>query len=265
MKLGFIGVGNMAKAIIEGLLTAGKAAPQDILVHSAHRANYEKYAEEKGLQACLDNNEVVSQADYVFLAVKPLMAAEVLAEIKENVLKFKPVLVSMLSGVSLDDLTTFIGSQEIEILRIMPNVNVAISQGMTATVGNQALSSAHYREITKVLSEVGQVTSLPEKDFSTFVALAGSSPAFVYFYIDSMARAGVKHGLKKEQAVQIAAQAVLGSAANVLQGAKSPQDLVDDVCSPGGTTIAGLLAMEEAGLMRAVVKGIDATIAKDQE
>ena len=115
------------------------------------------------------------------------------------------------------------------------------------------------------MEDIGQTIALKESDFSTFVALAGSSPAFVYFYIDSMAKAGVKYGLKKDAAVKIAAQAVLGSAANVLQSSKSPQDLVDDVCSPGGTTIAGLLAMEEAGFMRAVVKGIDATIAKDQE
>lgn len=265
MKLGFIGVGNMAKAIIEGLLAAGKVAPADIYIHSAHAANYESYAAEKGLTACKDNTAVALEADYVFLAVKPLTAGEVLREIADYLVEAKPVVVSMVSGVSLAELTDFIGAPEVEVVRIMPNVNVAISEGMTAMVANDAVSDEHYQELTAVLNQLGQTTNLPEADFSTFVALAGSSPAFVYFYIDSMAKAGVKYGLKKDQAVQVAAQAVLGSAKNVLQSSKSPMDLVDDVCSPGGTTIAGLLAMEEAGFMRSVVRGIDATIAKDQE
>ena len=111
---------------------------------------------------------------------------------------------------------------------------------------------------------IGQTEILTEKDFSTCVALAGSSPAYVYFFIDAMSRAGVKYGLKKDQATKIAAQAVLGSAQKVLADQKTPMQLVDDVCSPGGTTIAGLLAMEEAGFMTAVIKGMDATINKDQ-
>lgn len=265
MKIGFIGVGNMAKAIIEGILVAGKISSQDIYIHSAHANNYENYAKEKKLVACADNNEVVQNSDLVFLAVKPLAAGKILEEIKDNVLEKKVVLVSMLSGVSIEDLESFVGSDQVELLRIMPNVNVAINQGITALVGNRSLTDEHYQQAQSILGDIGQTIALKESDFSTFVALAGSSPAFVYFYIDSMAKAGVKYGLKKDAAVKIAAQAVLGSAANVLQSSKSPQDLVDDVCSPGGTTIAGLLAMEEAGFMRAVVKGIDATIAKDQE
>lgn len=265
MRIGFIGVGNMAKAIIEGILVAGKIPSQDIYIHSAHTNNYENYAEEKKLVACVDNNEVVQKSDLVFLAVKPLAAGKVLEEIKDSVLKKKVILVSMLSGVSIEDLENFIGSDQVEFLRIMPNVNVAINQGITALVSNRSLTDEHYQQAQSILGDIGQTIDLKESDFSTFVALAGSSPAFVYFYIDSMAKAGVKYGLKKDAAVKIAAQAVLGSAANVLQSSKSPQDLVDDVCSPGGTTIAGLLAMEESGFMRAVVKGIDATIAKDQE
>src|SRR5699024_4207962 len=121
----------------------------------------------------------------------------------------------------------------------------------------------HYQQAQSILEDIGQTIALKESDFSTFDALAGSSPAFVYFYIDSMAKAGVKYGLKKDAAVKIAAQAVLGSAANVLQSSKSPQDLVDDFCSPGGSSIACLLAKYGAGFRRAVVKRIYATIAKD--
>lgn len=265
MKIGFIGVGNMAKAIIEGILAAENVPASDILIHSAHPANYEQYAQKWGLTACANNNEVAQQADLLFLAVKPLMAGEVLSDIKKTIITAHPVVVSMLSGVSLAELEQFIGTKNVEILRIMPNVNVAINQGITALVGNGSLSSAHLQQAQSLLSDLGQNISLDEQDFSTFVALAGSSPAFVYYYIDSMANAGVKYGLTKNAAVKIAAQAVMGSAANVLQSEKAPRNLMDDVCSPGGTTIAGLLAMEEAGFTRAVIEGIDATIAKDKE
>ncbi|GBG95500.1 pyrroline-5-carboxylate reductase [Ligilactobacillus salitolerans] len=265
MKVGFIGVGNMAQALIKGLLHAQAVSGSEIFIHSAHRANYEPYAAKYDLHACADNSEVVTNSDYVFLAVKPLAAGPILAEIKPALLQKKPVVLSMLTGVKLSELENFVGESDIEFLRIMPNVNVAINQGATALVGNAALTKEHLSAAQKLLAALGQTTALSEKDFSTFVALAGSSPAYVYFYIDAMAKTGVKYGLTKKQAVQIAAQAVLGSAANVLASDKSPQDLIDDVCSPGGTTISGLLAMEEAGFMTAVIKGIDVTIAKDQQ
>ena len=110
----------------------------------------------------------------------------------------------------------------------------------------------------------GEALAVAEKDFSIFSALAGCAPAYVYYFIDALSRAGVKHGLKKSEATKIAAQTVLGSAQKVLSASLSPMDMVDQVCSPGGTTVAGLLAMEEAGFMTAVVKGIDAAVAKDQ-
>jgi len=106
---------------------------------------------------------------------------------------------------------------------------------------------------------------LPEKDFSNFTALAGSSPAYAYLFIDSIARAGVKNGLPKDLATQIAAQAVLGSAAMILESAENPWTLIDRVSSPGGTTVAGLIALEDEGFISTVVKGIDATIIKDIE
>ncbi len=265
MKIGFIGVGNMGKAIITGLLRKGNVLAENILVHSAHPANYETYAKKYGLTPCLNNVEVANQADYLFLAVKPGSAPEILAEISGALQEKKSVVISLLSGVGLTDLENYVDSTQVEFLRIMPNVNVAIGAGITAFKGNTVLTKEHLETAHQLLEDLGSVVELEEKDFSTFVALAGSSPAFVYFYIDSMARAGVKYGLTKKQAVKVAAQAVLGSSANVLQSEKSPQDLVDDVCSPGGTTIAGLLAMEEAGFMKAVVKGIDATIAKDRK
>lgn len=264
MKLGFIGMGNMAKAIIKGLAQTDALKHTEIYVHSGHLENYATFAKQYGLKICQSNLDVAKQADFLFLAIKPLVLKEVLLELKETLQVNKPVIISMVTGVSLAEISQTLEDEHLPLLRIMPNVNVEINEAMTAVAFNQALSQVDYQTCVTLLEKLGQVIELPEKDFSTFVALAGSSPAYVYFYIDAMARAGVKYGLSKQQATKISAQAVLGSAKKVLLSDKTPMELVDDVCSPGGTTIAGLLAMEEAGLMTAVVKGIDATIARDR-
>lgn len=263
MKIGFIGVGNMAKSIITGWLTKKVFEPGDILVHSAHRNNYEEYAQKTGVIACTSNAAVVEKADIVLLAVKPFVLASVIDEIRD-VTTGKKLIISMASGVSLEEIATQFKSKKIPTIRIMPNVNVEINEGMTAFVRNDAVSDIIYEQTKSLFDSLGRTLEIPEKDFSIFVALAGSSPAYIYYFIDAMARSGVKYGLTKKQATEISAQAVLGSAQKVLVGTKSPMDMVDDVCSPGGTTIAGLLAMEEAGFMTAVVKGIDATVLKDQ-
>lgn len=263
MKIGFIGVGNMAKAIIQGLLKAG-FSEKDIYIHSKHKENYDEYAKEFGLNSCDSNTEVIKMSDYVFLAVKPIILEQVLLEIKEEI-KVKPVkLISVVTGISLREIEQKLDQVNIPIIRTMPNVNVEINQGMTAVSANDATTPEIFDNVLKLFKLLGEITVLEEKDFSTFVALAGSSPAFVYFFIDSLARAGVKYGLSKKEATKIAAQAVLGSAAKILQSDKNPWDLVDEVSSPGGSTVAGILAMEEAGFMTSIIKGVDATIKKDK-
>jgi len=132
-----------------------------------------------------------------------------------------------------------------------------------ATLGVTASTTKSLAAALRVFNTIGSTTTLAEDQFGVFSALAGSSPAYIDFFIDSLSRAGVKHGLSKDQATQIAAQATLGSAKMVLESDKIPFALIDQVASPGGSTVAGLLAMEEAGLMTAVVKGIDATIKRD--
>lgn len=265
MKIGFIGAGNMAQAMIAGLLKAKAVAGTDILVHGGQPAHYEPYAKQVGVVAMSSNQAVAAAADLVVLAVKPQLAKDVLDEIRVSLTpSHQPVLVSLMTGVSLLQIEGFLGTKDYPLVRTMPNVNVAINAGMTAYAANPA-AAAQLPAVLALLEALGETIQLPEADFSTFVALAGSSPAFVYLFIDALARAGVKYGLNKQAATKIAAQAVLGSGAMVLASDASPFDLIDKVSSPGGTTVAGVLAMEEAGLMTAVVKGVDATIAKDQE
>ena len=263
MTIGFIGAGNMARAMISGLLAKKAVAPTDIVLHGGQPLHYEPYAAKIGAKALASNQAVAETADIVFLAVSPKLGEPILQAIGSTLKKRHVPVVSMLTGVSVATLEEALGSHDQPVLRIMPNVNVAINAGMIAYAANDAVAG-QLDGLLDLLNVLGKTVSLPEEQFSTFVALAGSSPAFIYLFIDSLARAGVKYGLEKDQATAIAAQAVMGSAKNVLASDQSPVDLIDQVSSPGGTTVAGLLAMEEAGLMTAVVKGVDATIAKDR-
>ena len=263
MTIGFIGAGNMARAMISGLLAKKAVAPTDIVLHGGQPLHYEPYAAKIGAKALASNQAVAETADIVFLAVSPKLGEPILQAIGSTLKKRHVPVVSMLTGVSVATLEEALGSHDQPVLRIMPNVNVAINAGMIAYAANDAVAG-QLDGLLDLLNVLGKTVSLPEEQFSTFVALAGSSPAFIYLFIDSLARAGVKYGLEKDQATAIAAQAVMGSAKYVLASDQSPFDLIDQVSSPGGTTVAGLLAMEEAGLMTAVVKGVDATIAKDR-
>lgn len=263
MTIGFIGAGNMARAMISGLLAKKAVAPTDIVLHGGQPLHYEPYAAKIGAKALASNQAVAETADIVFLAVSPKLGEPILQAIGSTLKKRHVPVVSMLTGVSVATLEEALGSHDQPVLRIMPNVNVAINAGMIAYATNDAVAG-QLDGLLDLLNVLGKTMSLPEEQFSTFVALAGSSPAFIYLFIDSLARAGVKYGLEKDQATAIVAQAVMGSAKNVLASDQSPFDLIDQVSSPGGTTVAGLLAMEEAGLMTAVVKGVDATIAKDR-
>lgn len=260
MKIGFIGVGGMARAIIGGLIQARTFAPTEIVVHSHRQESYQPYAQEHGLVAALSNQKVVQASDLVVLAVTQNVAPAVLKEIKADLTG--KVLISIVAGLSLGDIADLVGEM-VPTLRTLPNVNVEVGAGMTAVAANTALTGDDLTAALRVFNTIGDTTELAEDQFGVFSALAGSSPAYIDFFIDSLSRAGVKHGLTKAQATQIAAQATLGSAKMVLSSNKIPFELIDQVSSPGGSTVAGLLAMEEAGLMTAVVKGIDATIKRD--
>ncbi|GAB6093485.1 pyrroline-5-carboxylate reductase [Furfurilactobacillus curtus] len=264
MQLGFIGVGGMAQAIISGLIKTDTVVASDILVHSPHPAHYQEFAEATGIQQADSNAAVVAASDFVVLAVVPGAAQAVLKEIRDELNDHQKVLISIVAGLSLQAMEEVAG-YDLAVLRTLPNVNVAIGAGMTAIAANNNLTGAKLADAKGLFDAIGSTSALPEADFSTFSALAGSSPAFVDFFIDTLARAGVKHGLTKVEATRIAAAVTEGSAKMVLASDKTPFDLIDQVSSPGGSTVAGLLAMEEAGLMTAVVKGIDVTIKRDQE
>lgn len=260
MKIGFIGVGSMAQAIIQGLLKAKLVPAENILIHSAHQAHYENYADKFGLTPQATNLDVAKNSDFVVLAVVPAIAKAVLAEIRSALTKDK-VLVSIVSGVSLERLAE-LTNYDLPILRTLPNINSEFGQGMTAVAVNENLAGDQKDQALSIFKATGEISELPETLFPVFSAISGSAVAYIDFFIDALSRAGVKYGLSKEAATKIAAQTTFGSADALMQSGKTPAEMIDKVCSPGGDTIAGALAMEEAGFLSSVVKGIDATIDK---
>lgn len=261
MKIGFIGGGQMAQAMVAGIRNVHP--DQEILIHGGSQRTT-NYAKEANLTYVVSNQMVAEGSDVIILACLPQHLAQVATEIKD-VLN-KQVIISVLGGVSLATLTAHLGEQ-IAISRVLPNTPVSVNLGTIAYSHNAQLlaRSTEVNLVDTLIQQLGQGYPISEAQFSVFSALAGSSPAFIDLFIDAMAQAGVKHGLPKGQAVAIVTQTMLGTATQVKLSSQSPRDLAAAVASPGGSTIAGFLAMEAAGFPTAVVAGIDATIAKDQQ
>lgn len=266
MKIGFIGTGNMATAIIKGIVAKNFIAAEQIYLMDVDRSKAELLAIELGTHVIQSVESLIESVDFVVLAVKPNIIEQVLTESKEMIETKKPVLVSIAAGTPTEKLYRYLDTDaEVPIIRVMPNVSVMVGKGAAAICGHDFASDEQLDFVVQMFESVGKAWRLAEEDFSNFTALAGSSPAYAYLFIDSIARAGVKHGLPKQIATEMAAQAVLGSAEMILATGENPWTLIDQVCSPGGTTVAGLLALEEEAFIATVVKGIDTTIAKDKE
>ncbi|WP_460022477.1 pyrroline-5-carboxylate reductase [Lactovum odontotermitis] len=257
MKIGFIGAGKMAQAIISGL-----SDKSELMISGRDLKKTQATAKLLAVSAASSNAELALGCDFIVLAVKPQVVASVLAEILPS-LNQKKTLISIAAGIDLESLSAMTSPQQ-AIVRVMPNVNAAIQQSTSAIVRNGQVSDADYQQIKSLFGQVGTVHEVAEHDFPVFSALAGSSPAYIYMFIDAMARAGVLHGLSKELATQVVAETVAASAENVLKSDVHPQALADSVASPGGTTIEGIVALENHGFNAAVISAIDATIKKEK-
>ena len=275
MTIGFIGAGSMVGAIARGAIAAGWDG-QQFLFTDAHGVHARQLADQLGAQAT-SAQEIAKQADMIVLGVKPYQLDEVVAVLAPVVAARladgdQVTLVSIAAGRSIMSIQQAFAvachfeGDTVPVIRVMPNVNASIGQSMTALCPSaQVLPSAH-QQATELFEAVGHTTQISEKDFSVFSALAGCSPAWVYRIIDALATAGVKYGLPKAQAVQIVASALQGSASLVLDDASAiPAALIDRVLSPGGTTVAGLLAAEESGLSVSLTHAVDAAVARDRE
>jgi pyrroline-5-carboxylate reductase len=260
MRLGFIGCGNMASAIMKGILANGFVSKEDIIGSDLSDAMRQKVSEELGIAVTKNNKEVAGAADVLFLAVKPQFYETVIDEVKE-VLTTNQIVVTIAPGKTLQWLADKMGNH-IKIVRTMPNTPALVGEGITAACANENVSANELDTVVKILECFGKCEVISEHLMDVVVSVSGSSPAYVFMFIEAMADAAVADGMPRAQAYNFAAQAVLGSAKMVLETGKHPAELKDMVCSPGGTTIEAVRVLEEKGMRSSVIEAMKACTKK---
>ncbi|MBQ7774828.1 MAG: pyrroline-5-carboxylate reductase [Lachnospiraceae bacterium] len=263
MKLGFIGLGNMASAIIGGILKKELVSAQDIIGSDKSAAGCEKAASQFGITACTDNKKVAAEADVLFFAVKPIFLPEVMEEIKD-VLREDTLIISIVAGKSIAFMEEGLGGKNRKIIRCMPNTPALVNEGCTGACANANVTVEEMERGLALLRSFGVAQEVPERLMDAVVGVSGSAPAYVFMFIEAMADAAVAAGMPRNQAYTFAAQTVMGSAKMVLETGKHPGELKDMVCSPGGTTIDAVKVLERKGLRAAVMDAMDACIEKSK-
>ena len=261
--LGFYGAGNMATAILRGVLSSGLLSGGEVAVFDIDGEKAAALAKETGVTAAASGAALLELCDTVLLAVKPQVLPAVLTENAALLAEKQPLLISIAAGKTLEFLASFL-SFSARIVRVMPNLNAAVGAAVSAFCGNENATEADLAFAEKLCASFGTALPLPETQFPIFGVLGGCAPAFVFLFVDALAEAGVKNGLTKQTALSVAAQVALGSAKTLLESGVHPRQLIDNVCSPGGTTIEGMLALQKDGFETAVHNAVQAALEKDK-
>lgn len=260
--IGFIGCGNMGKAMLGSLLKSKEIKKEKIIVSTKSKASKEKLEKEFNITATNDNKEVVAKANIIFLAVKPHFFKDVIEEIKSFVKK-DTIIISIAAGVTIEQIEQYFGFN-VKVVRTMPNTPALVGEGMSAICKNKYVNEDELNEVCSLFNYFGKYELLEEKDFHAFIALCGSSPAYVFMFIEAMADAGVKLGIPRAKAYKLAEQSILGSAKLALETGKHPGELKDSVCSPGGTTIEAVLELEKNNFRSAVISAVEKCAEKSK-
>lgn len=261
--LGFIGCGNMAQAMIKGILTKGLYKKEDIIVSRRNESALTEIQQTLGIQTTTDNKKVASEADLLVLAIKPYQFGEVIPQIADSV-KESTLIISIAAGQSIANIEKLF-NKDIKLVRTMPNTPALVLAGATGMCYNENVTAPEQSKAVELFESFGVVAVVAESMMDTVIGVSGSSPAYVFMFIEAMADAAVADGMPRAQAYQLAAQSVMGSAKMVLETGKHPGELKDMVCSPGGTTIEAVRVLEEKGLRSAVIEGQKACVKKARE
>lgn len=260
MNYGWIGLGNMAQAIIKGMLNSGRYEASTILGYNRSLKKTNFLQENYGIIGCQQVNQLLD-SDVIILGVQPQQLDAVYEDLRGQ-LQPNQLVISLAAGKTITSIQQ--GLQHKQVCRVMPNIN-AIAGASTTGLAVAPEVTAYMKKIAVQLFEsVGSVIDIPEQQFDIFSAIAGASPAFTYLYIDSLARAAVLEGMDKTLALEIAANAVLGSAKMVLESNEHPWALVDQVCSPGGTTIQGVTSLQNNHFASTIYEAVNAVIQRDR-
>ena len=255
MQWGFIGCGNMAKAMIRGMVEHNAVKAHQVIASDALEAALEPMAA-LGVQTTQNNQEVAAKSRYLVLAVKPMFYPAVIAEIAP-VISEDTVVVTIAAGQEIAAMEKQFG-KPVKLIRTMPNTPAMVGEGMTAVCPNDNVGAGELEEMKQAFSAFCLVEQVPERLMDAVTSVSGSSPAYVFMFIEAMADAAVQQGMPRAQAYRFAAQAVLGSAKMVLETGKHPGELKDMVCSPAGTTIAAVKVLKEKGFRGAVMDAMEA-------
>lgn len=260
MKIGFIGCGNMATAMMKGIITNNIISKDEIIGADLSEASLDKVQRELGIYTTIDNKEVAKKAEVLVLSVKPQFYEDVIDEIKEFVTDTQ-LIITIAPGKTLEWLDNQFG-KSVKIVRTMPNTPALVGEGITAACCNQNVDKEDLDYVVGILKGFGKCEVVSEHLMDVVVSVSGSSPAYVFMFIEAMADAAVADGMPRAQAYEFAAQAVLGSAKMVLETGKHPAELKDMVCSPAGTTIEAVRVLEEKGMRSAVFEAMKACTKK---
>jgi pyrroline-5-carboxylate reductase len=254
-KLAVIGAGKMGETLISALLRAGEVQADEVIATAAHQPRLDQLARGFGIATTLDNREAVRGADLVLLCVKPQIAPKVLEELAED-LDEGQLLISIIAGLTTARIEAQLGGRRIPVARAMPNTPSRIGYGMSAVCGGKWTSPEQLELARTIFDGLGRALVLDEKHFDAVTGLSASGPAFIYIVIEAMAEGGVKVGLPRKVATELAAQTVLGAGHMVLETGDHPALLKDEVTTPAGCTMDGILQLEDGGLRVTLIKAI---------
>ncbi|MGI6752360.1 MAG: pyrroline-5-carboxylate reductase [Anaerovoracaceae bacterium] len=263
MRIGFIGMGNMGIAILKGYLNGSNNDPRNITVYDIDEAKLEGLSDELGINVAKSESDVVRMSHMVILAIKPDVYDRVLSDISGDV-KDDTIILSLAAGIKVSYIEGFF-KKNIKVVRVMPNTPALTGKGMSALCHNSHVGQEDFEKAISLFKTLGLAEPVDERLMDAVIGVSGSSPAYVYMFIEALADGAVEQGMPRKQAYTFAAQAVIGAASMVMETGIHPGELKDMVCSPGGTTIAAVGALEEKGFRDAVITAVRKAAEKSRE
>lgn len=260
-RIGFIGCGNMAQAMIGGIVKSNLLPKENVMGSNSGKKNLDKTKENYGILTTSNNKEVAAFSDILILAVKPHIYPLVIEEIK-GVVKKDTVIVTIAAGISIAFMEKVMG-EEAKIVRTMPNTPAMVGEGMSAICANRKVTEEELQYVMEIYKSFGKAEVIEERLMDFIPAVSGSSPAYVYMFIEALADGAVRDGIPREKAYKFAAQAVMGAAKMVLETGIHPGALKDNVCSPGGTTIEAVYSLEKNNFRGTIIEAMKACTDKN--
>ena len=254
-QVGFVGAGNMGEALIKGLLNGHLCRPEQITCSDIRPERLKTIKEAYGVKTTSSNSDVVKHSDIVVLAVKPQILKQVVVDIGKY-FELSKLVISIAAGVAMESIE-YCAKQELKLIRVMPNICVSVGEGVSAIAAGKHATKEDLMVAKAIFDSAGKSLFVEENLLDAVTGLSGSGPAYVFLIIDALADAGVKVGLARSDALLLASQTVLGSAKMLIETGEHPGRLKDMVTSPGGTSIAGIHALEEGGVRTTLIKAVE--------